>query len=63
MLKARNVIGSPPGFPHWCTKPNGSIEQRACAVAAAGPEVLRRFIERTRSIYNLYYWDYVRTDE
>ena len=46
-----------------CTKPNGSIEQRACAVAAAGPEVLRRFIERTRSIYNLYYWDYVRTDE
>ena len=46
-----------------CAKPNGSIEQRACAMAAAGPEVLRRFIERTRGIYNLYYWDYARTDE
>ena len=43
-----------------CAKPNGSIEQRACAMAAAGPEVLRRFIERTRGIYNLYYWDYVQ---
>ena len=46
-----------------CAKPNGSIEQRACVMAAAGPEVLRRFIERTRSIYSLYYWDYVRTDK
>ncbi|HEY1436270.1 MAG TPA: hypothetical protein VGG82_02090 [Casimicrobiaceae bacterium] len=46
-----------------CAKPNGSIEQRACAMAAAGPEVLRRFIERTRGIYNLYYWDYLRTDD
>ena len=46
-----------------CAKPNGSIEQRACAKAAAGPEVLRRFIERTRGIYNLYYWDYLRTEE
>ena len=43
-----------------CDKPNGSIEQRTCAMAAAGPEVLRRFIERTRGIYILYYWDYVR---
>jgi len=46
-----------------CANPNGSIEQRACAMAAAGPEVLRRFIERTRGMYNLYYWDYVRIDE
>ena len=46
-----------------CAKPNGSIEQRACAMAAAGPEVLRRFIDRTRGIYSLYYWDYVRTDD
>jgi hypothetical protein len=45
-----------------CARPSGSIEQRACAMAAAGPEVLRRFIERTRGIYTLYYWDYVLTD-
>ena len=24
MLNARNVKGASPGFPHWCTKPNGS---------------------------------------
>ena len=24
MLKAKNVNGSLPGFPHWCTSPNGS---------------------------------------
>ncbi len=24
MLKAKNVNGSLPGFPHWCTRPNGS---------------------------------------
>jgi hypothetical protein len=45
-----------------CANPNGSIEQRACAMAAAGPEALRRFVERTRGIYLIYYWDYVRTD-
>ncbi|HEY2865314.1 MAG TPA: hypothetical protein VGK37_16965 [Casimicrobiaceae bacterium] len=45
-----------------CIRPSGSIEQRACAMAAAGPDVLRRFIERTRGIYILYYWDYVPTN-
>ncbi|MEP6678348.1 MAG: hypothetical protein ABJB78_03555 [Betaproteobacteria bacterium] len=43
-----------------CAAPNGSIEHRACAMAAAGPEALRRFIERTRGIYQLYYFDYMR---
>ena len=41
-----------------CANPNGSVEQRACAMAAAGPETLRRFIERTRGLYLLYYYDY-----
>ena len=45
-----------------CANPNGSIEQRACAMAAAGPDALRHFVERTRGIYGLYYWDYVRAD-
>ena len=33
-------------------------EARACAAAAQGPTELRRFVERTRAIYGLYYWDY-----
>jgi hypothetical protein len=45
-----------------CARPNGSIEQRACAMAAAGPDSLRRFVERTRGIYGLYYWDFVQLD-
>jgi hypothetical protein len=43
-----------------CVSPNGSIEQRACAMAAAGPDALRRFVERTRGIYMLYYEDYAK---
>lgn len=43
-----------------CANPNGSVEQRACAMAAAGPDTLRRFIQRTRGIYILYYYDYAR---
>jgi hypothetical protein len=58
-------IAFAPGVAHAdykCTSPNGSVERRACAMAAAGPDVLRRFVERTRGIYDLYYWDYMRTD-
>ena len=28
--------------------------------AAQGPEALRRYIWRTRMIYNYYYWDFAR---
>jgi hypothetical protein len=45
-----------------CDKPNGMIEQRACAKAAEGADALRRFVERTRSIYGLYYFDFARSD-
>jgi len=45
-----------------CARPSGSVDERACAMAAAGPETLRRFIERTRGIYGLYYFDYVPRD-
>jgi len=43
-----------------CASPSGSVDTRACAMAAAGPDTLRRFVERTRNIYSLYYWDYIR---
>ncbi len=41
-----------------CARPNGSVEARACEMAAKGPDALRRFIQRTQGIYVLYYWDY-----
>jgi hypothetical protein len=54
------AILSAPGFAanSKCANPVGSVEQRACAMAASGPDALRHFIERTRGIYNLYYWDF-----
>jgi hypothetical protein len=35
-------------------------EAKACAAAAQGPTELRRFVERTRAIYGLYYEDYAQ---
>ena len=43
-----------------CDKPNGAVEQRACEKAAEGPDALRRFVQRTRMIHALYYYDYAR---
>lgn len=41
-----------------CNEPQGMLDKRACGQAAAGPDALRRFVERTRMIYGLYFWDY-----
>jgi hypothetical protein len=34
-------------------------EQRACELAKQGPDALRMFVDRTRGIYGLYFYDYV----
>jgi hypothetical protein len=34
-------------------------EKRACELVKQGPEALRMFIDRTRGIYGLYFYDYV----
>jgi len=34
-------------------------EKRACELVKQGPDALRIFIEATRSIYQLYFYDYV----
>jgi hypothetical protein len=44
-----------------CDNPGDVGARRACAYAAQGPEELRRFVERTQSVYRLYYWDYAQT--
>ena len=33
-------------------------DAKACAAAAQSPIELRRYVERTRGVYGLYYWDY-----
>lgn len=46
-----------------CDAPQAGPDARACAAAAQGPTELRRFVERTRAIYGLYYWDYARPEK
>lgn len=45
-----------------CDVPRVGGEARACAIALQGSTELRRFIERTRAIYGLSYWDYARPE-
>jgi hypothetical protein len=43
-----------------CKAPPTFEDARACELAkTAGPDALRRFIQRTSSIYGLYFYDYV----
>ncbi len=60
MLAAVAFAPLPASAADRCANPSGSVEVRACAMAAAGSESLRRFIERTRGIYNLYFFDFAR---
>ena len=40
-------------------RPYPDYMKRAAAAAAQGPDALRRYLWRTRGIYNFYYWDFV----
>ena len=43
-----------------CKAPPTLEDARACELAkTAGPDALRRFIQRTSSIYGLYFYDYL----
>ena len=41
-----------------CAVPQPGVAMKACAAARQGATELRRFVDRTRMIYGLYYWDY-----
>ena len=45
-----------------CAAPAGLIDREACAAAAQGPEALRRFVVRTKGMWNLWYFDYAADD-
>jgi hypothetical protein len=51
---------APANAAYRCDVPRIGGEARACAAAAQGPTELRRFVERTRGIYDFYYWDYAQ---
>ena len=43
-----------------CDGPQSQVDKKACAAAAEGPDALRRFVDRTKAIYGLYFWDYLQ---
>ena len=45
-----------------CNAPRGVDDRRACEAERGGPDALRHFIERTKSIYGLHFFDYAPTD-
>jgi hypothetical protein len=45
-----------------CDNPSSMVDKRACAKAAEGPDALRNFVTRTRMIWQLDIWDYVRPE-
>ena len=45
-----------------CANPQQRIDQRACEKAAEGPNALRKFVERTRMIWQLDIWDYSKPE-
>ena len=46
-----------------CQNPRDHAERAACEKAKEGPQALRRYVERTRMIYGLYYHDYAPSME
>jgi hypothetical protein len=48
----------PPAHAANCANPQGAGEARACEKAAQGATELRRFVDRTRNIYQLSVWDF-----
>ena len=54
----RGVFNATPAVAEYrCDNPGGVADRRAHAAAERGREALRRFIERTRAVYGLHYWD------
>lgn len=46
-----------------CIAPQGVAERQACEAARQGPTELRRFVQKTRPVFNLYFYDYAPRDE
>lgn len=46
-----------------CDAPRDQADRTACAKAAESATALRQYVERTRGIYQLHYWDYTTPEQ
>jgi hypothetical protein len=57
-------VSLPAHAEYRCGSPSSQTDVRACELASHdAPDQLRLFIQRTSSIYGLYFYDYVRTTD
>lgn len=56
-------LPSPAMAEYRCITPQGVAERLACEAARQGPEELRRFVQKTRPAFNLYFYDYAPRDD
>lgn len=54
-------VGNPAASPD-ATAGGNPIEARVRAAAAEGSDALRRYVHRTRMIYNFNYWDFAKKE-
>ena len=59
VLAAALVVANVARAEYVCDHPPRDIDYAACKKAAEGPEALRQFIQRMRSVETLYFYDYV----
>ncbi len=59
LLALSSLISSNATAATRCEAPTSRVDRVACEKAKEGPDALRRFVQRTQSIYGLYFWDYM----
>ena len=62
MLGAAFFVAHVARAEYVCDHPSRDIDYAACEKAAEGPEALRQFIQRMRSVETLYFYDYVNEE-
>lgn len=60
---AASLLSGAVSAEYRCANPQLPADIRACALARQGPDQLRRFVESTRAIYQLNFYDYVSDED
>jgi hypothetical protein len=61
---ALSAVFSPSAFARsHCDRPQGVAERLACEKVKEGPTPLRLFIQRSQSVYGLYFYDFAQLDD
>lgn len=57
------TLAGPASAAYRCDAPVFRYDRVACAEAKKSPDDLRRYVERTQLMFNLYFYDYIKPGE